>query len=649
MKHILFFLTGVCMCLFAYAQKDKPVFGKIDKSDLELSNCPFEASADAMVLSDVGETFCFLNLNSVSAPLSSQYERHVRIKIFNLKGIDQANIKIKFASEQQMEEIKNLSAQTINLDVSGNQVVSKVDKNSIYTRKINKKYSEVAFAFPDVKPGSIIEYKYKVESQYLYAVKTWFFQRQIPVRFSSYTLDFPIELSISAVPQGALNVKMKESYQANRVLKIFSMNDVPGIREEPFTSCGNDYLEHLDPYLVSLQLPQQLPLDLVKTWPKLVMELMDDEDFGIQLKKNIPRTSDLEAMLVGINDPYKKMVIIENYVSKNMQWNEMDGIWALEGVKSAWKNKKGTTGEINLILVNLLKDMGIDAGPILVSTKNNGRINISIANYNQFDKVMAYVSINDQHYVLDATDLYKPPELLPLDVLYSEGLLIKKYSTYDWGWKELVDDKHRFENITTIDAEIDKNGMIKGNATVSSVDYAKMQRLPVYKKNKEAYIKSYLASDENSLKIDSIIIENEDNDSLPLIHNCIFSMPVNKSGDYHSFNANLLSGLNKNPFIADTRNTDVFFGANQFYQIDASFSLPEGYSFEAPPRNIRMRLPDTSVTFYRSAYVSGKKLHVKMEIEFKKPVFSIDEYAGLHEFYKKLFGFLNEQFVFKKE
>jgi hypothetical protein len=41
----------------------------------------------------------------------------------------------------------------------------------------------------------------------------------------------------------------------------------------------------------------------LRTWPGIIKELMEDEDFGLQLKKNIPRTSDLDALLKDVNDP----------------------------------------------------------------------------------------------------------------------------------------------------------------------------------------------------------------------------------------------------------------------------------------------------------------------------------------------------------
>ena len=629
------------------AQKDIPSFGKVDKADLEMSDCPFDKSAEAMVLFDVAEVYCYLDLNSPN-PVTSQLERHVRIKILNSKGLDYANIHIPFINERNIEDIKNLSAETINLDASGNIITSKIDKKLVYTKKLNKRYSEVIFAFPDVKAGSIIEYKYKDDASNLYALKNWYFQNTIPVKLSRYVLNFPSELVISAQPRGGLVVSSKQTYDANRSIKTFTMDNVPALRPEPYMSCKEDYLQQVIPFLISLNIPGQMDYKLVKTWPEIVKNLMNDDEFGMQLKKNIPRTHDLDVMLENVSDPYKKMVIIHDYVKKNMVWNETYGIWAEDGVKSAWKDKKGTTGEINLILVNLLKDADLKAYPILLSTRKNGRVNIGIAGYDQFDKVMAYVSIGDNNYVLDATNRYNPVQLVPLDVLFSEGLVIEKYDTYEWGWKLLSDDKHTFETTSVIDATVDDKGIMTGHANISSGNYSRIQRMPGMKEGKEKFIETYFSPGETNLKIDSLSFENENMDSLPLIQNFNFKQNINSSGGYNYFSANLFSGLEKNPFIEDERFTDVFFGAKQYYSINCIFTIPEGYSFDALPKNTRMRLPDTSIVFTRYVSAEDRKLSVRLLLEFKRPYYSTEEYDMFHEFYKKLFAILNEQFVYKK-
>jgi len=629
------------------AQKDIPSFGKIDKADLEMKDCSFDKAAEAMVLFDVAEVYCFFDLNT-SGVLTSQLERHVRIKIFNKKGLGYANIRIPFITDDNAEQIKNVSAQTINLDASGNTVISKVDKASIYTKKLTKRRSEIVLAFPEVKDGSIIEYKYKDEADQLYALRTWYFQRSIPVKLSRYILNFPTTLGISAQPQGGLIVNMKETNEANRNIKAFSMTEVPALRDESYISCDEDYLQKVVPFLVSLDLPGTYSRSMLRTWPGIVKELVSDDYFGMQLKKNIPRTSDLDIMLANISDKYRKMQVIYDYVRKNMVWNNTYGIWALDGVKSAWKDKKGTTGEINLILVNLLRDADIDACPILLSSRDNGRVNTALADYDQFDKVMANVSIDGKTYVLDATNKYTPVGLIPFDVVYSEGLAIEKYDTYKWGWRSLFDNDHSMENYTLIEASIDDKGSMKGEARVTSVDYSRLARIPLLSANREKFIENYFGSKENNMKVDSLTFNNVDIDSLPLIQSCRFSQDISGSGGYNYFSANLFSGLEKNPFIADTRISDVFFGVNQFYSVEGTFTIPAGYSFDALPKNTRLRLPDTSVVFSRYASVSGQKLSVRMELEFKRPIYAAEDYEGFHEFYKKLFAMLNEQYVYKK-
>jgi len=130
------------LCTTVSAQKDVPAYGKVDKADLEMKECVFDNTAEAMVLFDVGEVYCNLNLNSASGSyLRTELSIHVRIKILSEKGFDRANIKIRYYSDRNLEDINNISAQTINLDASGNIVYTKVDKNLIYRKKVNKRYS----------------------------------------------------------------------------------------------------------------------------------------------------------------------------------------------------------------------------------------------------------------------------------------------------------------------------------------------------------------------------------------------------------------------------------------------------------------------------------------------------------------------------
>ena len=642
MKLVPLLATLVLYASVSYSQKNKdiPAFGKIDKMETDLKECEFDKNAEAVVLFDVGK----FTTNFTGGTIFSELECHVRIKILTDKGLENADIKIPYYSYKGAQSIRNFSAQTYNTDASGNTVISKVEKTAIYDKKISARTSQQIFTFPNVKAGSIIEYKYALRGRW---PKNWFFQRDVPVMHSRYTIEAPVELDVISQQFGMYEVATEHTIRGNSNVHTYSVRNLPAFRDEPYITVDNDYLQRLETSIIGVTV-NGIRLDLLKTWPKVIKELMEDEDFGVQLKRNIPRTADLDLALKPLTTDYAKMLTIHSYVRRNMEYNGTTSIWALDGVKAAWKDKKGTSGEINLILVNLLKEAGLNAHPVLVSTRENGRVSTSLPGVDQFDKVLAHVRIGSKVYVLDGTEKFTATRLIPLNVMYSEGLVIEKIDTNEWGWEVLWDNGNKFNTVTIFKAALTEKGIIEGQATVTSFDYSRVERMPMLKQGKDQFVKHYFEARNPEFKIENVVINNEDNDSLPLVQELKFSHPVNESGNYRYFSANIFSGLEKNPFISEERFSDVFFGANQSYSIVGNFEIPKGYVFEEMPKNIRMIMPDTSITMSRFTAVKENTLTTRVTLEFKKPVFTPEEYPYFMEFYKKLFAILNEQYVIKK-
>ena len=641
---------SVLISLTILGQKGKtkdskiPAFGSVNKADLEMKECDFDKNAEAMVMFEKGQLDYILGRGI-------DFETHVRIKILSDKGKDQADIHIPYISWKNEEGIKDISAQVYNLDPSGNVVATKLEKKQIFEKQINKKLAEKVFTFPDVKPGSIIEYKYKHTN---IGMIYWYFQRSIPVRYSEFTFDYPNEVEISFAPKCYLPYEQKTDNSNSRTVRFFSMQDVPALRDEPYILNDQDYLQKIESKTIARYTDGRMQ-SIIVTWPQVIRYLMGDEDFGAQIKKEIPRTTDLDAQLKNISNLYFKMKTIYEYVRKNMEWNGYPGIWASQGVKAAWKDKKGTSAEINLILINLLKDAGLNAKPILVSTHDNGLVNTADAGternpgFNQFNKVLAWVTIDKNFYVLDGTDKECPVNLIPPDVVATEGLVISKIETFEWGWESLWQDKLQYKNIVLLQGNIDKDGKLSGEASVNSYDYARLSRIPTARKGKKEFTEKYFSSNNPDITIDSIRLENLDADSLPLVQKVYFNQQLSSSGEYQYFSVNLFTGLEKNLFVADARISDVFFGMLQNHSLIGSFVIPANYQFEELPKNIKMIMPDTSIIITRISQAEDNRLNLRMTLEFKKPFYTATEYDGFKEFYKKLFDLLNEQFVIRKK
>jgi Domain of Unknown Function with PDB structure (DUF3857) len=652
MRQLLIALLLLLSTTVIFAQKELPKFGNIDKADLTLKECEFDKDAEAYKLIDFGDV-TYINGRNL---FKIKTERRIRIKILKDKGLDQANIKIKFYSKLNFENIYNISGVTYNLDSSGNVVTTKLDKSSIFKKPVDKKISEVAFTMPDVKVGSVIEYKFTDEKESIQDLDDWYFQDEIPTRISMYRILIPsffrfvnevlvyqkVDQKDDDVPQ-SMSTPGGGIFHYNSFEKTYTLKNVPALREEPFMGATKDYLERVVLQLSQIVYPDGHTEEVMSSWPKLSKELLEDEDFGLQLKKNI-HSGTLDDSLKLLKNERQKIVFIYDYVQRNMNWNHIQSLYSFDGVKSAWDKKSGSNGEINLILINLLRDAGLKAYPLLVSTKDNGTVNTLYPFLDQFNNAMACVITDDKVYILNAADKYNPAYLIPYDVVNNEAFIVDDEKG---GWITLTDDKDKYENYVSLFSEITSDGLMKGNATIYCSGYSKNPRVQKWKEDKKAF-NDYFSKAFTGVKIDNLEVNNADIDTLPLQQKLDFTLPVNSSGGYEYFPINLFQGLETNPFIADERRTDIEFGFKKSYTIVAKIYIPDGYEFDELPKNIKMIMPDTSIVLQRMMQADSNSVDLKITVNFQRPVYTVEMYAMFREFYKKLFDVLNEQVVIKK-
>lgn len=635
-------ILAVCLAIAAIAgaQNTIPEFGKVDKAELSMTQCSFDKDAEAMMIVNEAESYFKINIGG-TFPVMEQTTYRTRIKIFTKDGFSAANIKIRYPTHSDDIAVKGLTAYTYNLDDAGNVVATKLDKESVYDKKINARYSEKTFVMPGVKEGSVIEFKYTMTGT---SADVWYFQKSIPVRFSRFVLDFPSEVNVKIIPHYTLPV---QKTNAGGSFSSYIMQNIPGLRDEPFMTTKEDYLQRMEIQPTTIYLPGRPVYRLNSTWGEVVKRLREDDDFGQQLKKDIPRTSDLDALLKNLSDPYAKMYTIHKYVRSNMVWDKYDNIWAMSGVKSAWKDKKGTSGEINLILINLLKDAGLDASPLLVSTRENGVINSLMPSTRQFNKVLAYVQIGNDYYVLDAVDKYTPAYLIPGEVMASDALLVKGKESEGFKWVNLWDGWHKEKSSTYINADVKEDGTISGSAAVISVDYARVAAMEELSKGSDNLVKKNFSLP--NVTVDNFTVSNADTDTLQLIQSCKFNTAANASGAYNYFTVNLFSGLHKNPFIADERDTDIFYGVNKQFNLNATFNLPEGYEMNELPKNLKMIMSDSGMMVQRVSSFEEGTLRVVITVDFNTPIFSVESYPEFKEFYKKMLELIDEKYVYRKK
>jgi len=648
----LFVLSAIT--LSAKAQQVLPTdepFGKVSMADLQMTACDFEKDANAEVLIDKADLYYDQTFDIVT-------DWHERTKIFNDNGKDHADIRIPLDGTNF---ITGLQAETINL-TDGKVEVTKLDKKLVYIRAINNSENEMVFTMPNVKPGCVIDYKYTMTSHYNEYIPSWAFQQQIPVRYSELDTSIPEFFSFATLSNLRAPYSKYASSQESASLGTGAdafgytiqkdermMANVASLSDEPEMSSTVDNLQHIIFHLANFKPPYGMVESYSDTWAKVTDELVAEDDFGKQAKRNLTGEEDLINKAKGMPTNDEKIAYLFNSVKSQMKWNEDNSWHTNDGVSKAWDAKSGNATEINLILYHLLKKSGVDAAmPMLVSTREHGKVNPAFTFLQQFNRTVVYIPVDStKSYVLDASGRYNMYYETPYNLLNSSGFYLN-LDTKENGTIFLQRTTPSFQ-LVYINAEIKPEGKMGGSVQISSYSYNRVNNLKRYQTDGEAKYIDYLRDDDNNLKISALKLDNIEVDTLPLMQSFDFNLDLAGSDDsYIYFTPNMFSRTHKNPFLSEDRFTDIDFGYLHNLTVNGVYKIPAGYTIDALPKSVSMSMPDRSIIFKRIVGQQDGTIVVRYSIAYKKSLFFKEDYADFHEFYKKMYEMLNDQIVLKK-
>src|SRR5205814_654382 len=114
---------------------------------------------------------------------------------------------------------------------------------------------------------------------------------------------------------------------------------------------------------------------LGKTWPKIVQDLLEDQEFGVQIKTSGFLKSVVAEITAGMTSDDQKTRAILEYVKSKVEWNKTLDKIPDHPFKKVLEDKKGSSSEINLLIVCMLQKAGVNAHPVLLSTRKHGVVN----------------------------------------------------------------------------------------------------------------------------------------------------------------------------------------------------------------------------------------------------------------------------------
>lgn len=606
----------------------------ISKRDLEITSCPIDSSANAYYMLERGESSI-----ETGGAFNLIHEYEAKVKIINSEGFKHASVEIiLFNNGKLFEKLVSISARTHYLE-NGKAENLKVEKDQIFTEKIDENYTRINFTFPKVSEGCVLHYRYKIRSPFKFNFTNWRFQESIPKLYSQFQSNIPAVYRYRTKLMGLVELKSHTSrlerncinYQqikADCAIDTYIMENIPAFRSEDYMLSKENYIAQIEYELESIDWIDGRT-DYTKNWKDVDKEIRTAYSIGREskkenfFKKNLPET--ITDQQYGLD----KAKNIYYYFLKKLQWNENHTIFRDFDVKKSYQNKGGNLAEIHTVLLNALKSQGFKANTLLLSTRENGLVTKLFPVISEFNYALVKLDFEGESYLLDLTNKFQKFGNFPFKCLNKYGRVIDfEKGSY---WYDIKSKENRMVN-KELNYSMNEE-IISGKAKIKTKGIStNTKRNNLYFKDK--YI-SFL-EDDNQISISSLSSENHENLEEELIEIIDFEIETELVGNAIYFNPFLFSEFKINPFNLKERNYPVDFGVKHYYNTQIRFEIPKNYTAVIDFKNQIIKTDDNSVIISYDLKEENEQIIITERIQVLNTIVKAHHYDRLKEIFNSI-------------
>ena len=673
MKKALLAILIAIFCLPSFAQKDPIKWGKVPDEDLEMTIYEKDSAAAAVVLCN----FADLEFNFAEGDIKYIFTVHKRIKLLKRSAIDTyGDVSIYQWNEDKVSGVKGL----VTLP-NGDEI--KVKKRDIFKDKAADNYTLFKFSFPQLQEGAVIEYTYKLESETFVTLEDWYFQEAIPTVWSEYRLQIPDWFNYVHLTQGR-KMDISESESRNKSLMVpgyrtrrtqgpdernntkvvqsgvdrmdakvnflrYVQKDVPALTEEPFITTMSDYRAHIQFQLNYVQFPRQGIDPYLSSWPDLAKKLYENKYFGLPLLKKRYIKDILKETDRLVNDLESKDEIVYTlyqYLASTIKWNGSYSMWIESSLEDCFEKKEANSGELNLMLVALLQHYEIEAYPILVSTREHGKMIQLYPILRQFNHVVALARFQDQLIAIDVDDPNRPIGFPRVSSLNSAGWLADPSNPQ---WIQMPSPSAKM--VSSGNFTLSPDGNLEGSMKYKFQGYTAINVIRNMPEDKSG---QFLQKDLQKMYPDAALkevqFEQKNASEVQVSTQCAIPAAAQVVDDLIYLTPTIVPDYEENPFKLRERTFSVDIPYPNAHQIVHTITIPNAYMVDELPEASRMSLEGKGAQFkYSVKKINDQTIQVISKLTINQLKFEPEEYPALRNFFDMVVEKQSEQVVLRKK
>ncbi|MCE1200244.1 MAG: transglutaminase-like domain-containing protein, partial [Marinilabiliales bacterium] len=386
---------------------------------------------------------------------------------------------------------------------------------------------------------------------------------------------------------------------------------------------------------------------IMSEWPVMVKEFADHTDFGGFMKRAQGKTDKLvESLNLGGKSTMEKIRAVDQYIKSNYNWDKHTGKFVNQSIKDFMKNKVGNVAEINLFYAALLNNLGVNANPVLLSTRDHGKIKSQYPFQHFFNYVVVAVNLDGETMLLDGTEPLSACGELPVRCINDKGLLIQKEKTNNAVWVPInsrgdsgMEYKIHIRPMATPDSTF-----IDFQINSTGYDATRLRRLYLNDEKElrnELDLKTYNLRNplkgENERSPDkSFLISGIAKTALEVVEDKIIVSPF----------CNFIP--TENPLKQTLRSYPVDMIYKKGRTFETIIDLPKGYQMMNKPTTIDLSNQEVDIQ-YAVTQLNESSIQVKGTYRFKRDVYGASSYPDLKRYFNSIVDKLNDRIILIKK
>lgn len=644
MKKLTVLILAAIIPLSIHAQPRSDKFGRVSEEEVRMTSYDKDPQAEALYIYDKKDL-------SFLRTFQYDYNVYVRVKIFSKNALSLADVEIPFYSAKSSESITGVAANTYNI-VDGKMVKTPMPKQNIFTEKLSADFSVIKFSLPEVREGSVIEYKYNLRTVTLAGISDFTIQHKDPVLHSVVEIKLPEFIGYSVNSRGSYSLNMVRepgddlfslgamNYNMNRI--SCRNDDVPSLRDEPMVWCLDDFLAGFDLEITGINIPEaNIYENFAVNWES-INETLGKSELGSCQKARNPFKDEVAAIRAKDTTETAKMHDVLKLVSGKIKYNGKAYLIP-DSPGSVVKKGTGSMADLNNILSIALRDCGFKNDLILLKPRHEGRLPY----FPSLQKISSFIvraeDSEGNFYYMDASDKDSDLNVLSPELLVDKARIYNVNGNDGWvNLSALVKNSDQ----TMIIASLEDDGRLKGhfNRILTNQKAYSFNERHEKADSEDAFIED-IAKDSH-VAIDSCSFSGVG--TMRVIETVHFSKDPERAGDHIYINPTLTPFMTENPFSEQVRKLPVEFETIENNTVQFTMTIPDGYTVEEipPACNYTGCGGDVQFTFFHRRI--GNNLMTRLNLRIDRVLFGVDEYSDLNQLFGKIAELSNSRIVLKK-